>query len=403
MAETGGKNNSFFSGMYALAAIGVVVFAAAGLDLLSTRTGIIFLALYTLMAVLFITGHIKILFLGFALISTALTFSFLWISADLNIIAGPPGLIFLVMWTVVMMLFLEYFFVSSDKRLEKMDFYKKYTFLNMLQVFIIMISMALVFFGPRITALEGNTQAIVLDLVTVLVILFTASAVLFGIFIYQNFSSARFMADFAQSLSGLSSGAESEKPPVEIEKTFRRMRLFSYVLLAASLISIYLIARYRIIDIYASVMSQRNSFMYALMNFRLPPAVLSLMKTGFFIFDIIILKEIIEMLTHKKIGDLINNLIDKTAPVKGGPFSAAETGEGRLIKGFISENCALKHGTKDGLCDVCAPVLEYAMAKLQVCPYMRGNIYEKPPCSACPKDCYSPDMRAFVKDIYKYW
>ncbi len=51
------------------------------------------------------------------------------------------------------------------------------------------------------------------------------------------------------------------------------------------------------------------------------------------------------------------------------------------------------------LCHSCGELLDYALARLDRCPFSGA---EKPTCANCPVHCYSPEMRARVKEVMRF-
>jgi hypothetical protein len=50
------------------------------------------------------------------------------------------------------------------------------------------------------------------------------------------------------------------------------------------------------------------------------------------------------------------------------------------------------------LCPDCSALLDYAMARLDRCPFSGA---EKPACADCPVHCYKAEMRARVKEVMR--
>ena len=59
--------------------------------------------------------------------------------------------------------------------------------------------------------------------------------------------------------------------------------------------------------------------------------------------------------------------------------------------------CRNMHKTQ-GLCEECNTLLDYALKRLDQCPYSTA----KPACSRCSIHCYKPDMRLKVREIMRY-
>jgi len=51
-----------------------------------------------------------------------------------------------------------------------------------------------------------------------------------------------------------------------------------------------------------------------------------------------------------------------------------------------------------GLCAECADLLDYALRRLDRCPYGAA----KPTCAKCPTHCYRPDERERVRAVMRY-
>jgi len=72
--------------------------------------------------------------------------------------------------------------------------------------------------------------------------------------------------------------------------------------------------------------------------------------------------------------------------------------EKKTVAAMIRLYCRGRHGPGDGLCPECASLEQYAMCRLDRCPF--GE--EKPTCAKCPIHCYKPEMRAKVKEVMRY-
>ncbi len=61
--------------------------------------------------------------------------------------------------------------------------------------------------------------------------------------------------------------------------------------------------------------------------------------------------------------------------------------------------CRKKHGTKKGeLCAECIAINQYALQRLDRCPF--GD--EKKACEDCKIHCYKPDMREKMRQIMRF-
>lgn len=60
--------------------------------------------------------------------------------------------------------------------------------------------------------------------------------------------------------------------------------------------------------------------------------------------------------------------------------------------------CRGHHAADGGLCHECEGLLEYALQRLQVCPFQE----QKPACNRCEVHCYSKTQRERVKAAMRY-
>lgn len=80
--------------------------------------------------------------------------------------------------------------------------------------------------------------------------------------------------------------------------------------------------------------------------------------------------------------------------------------EKRLIPIMIKKYCQGNHklpraeqGIKrDGICCECHELTEYALMRLDKCPFKNNKQY----CSFCKVHCYKPEMREEIKEVMKY-
>ncbi len=72
--------------------------------------------------------------------------------------------------------------------------------------------------------------------------------------------------------------------------------------------------------------------------------------------------------------------------------------EARTIESMIQIYCHRKHGTRKGLCAECQELLDYAIVRLNKCPFQE----EKSTCANCKVHCYRPDMRERIRDVMRY-
>ena len=72
--------------------------------------------------------------------------------------------------------------------------------------------------------------------------------------------------------------------------------------------------------------------------------------------------------------------------------------EKKTLMAMIAIYCRDLHHTTDALCESCADVQTYALARLEHCKF--GP--DKPKCAACPVHCYKPAMRESIRAIMRH-
>ena len=72
--------------------------------------------------------------------------------------------------------------------------------------------------------------------------------------------------------------------------------------------------------------------------------------------------------------------------------------EKKVITLMINIYCKKKHKTKDGLCEECKELLDYAHKRLTLCKF--GD--KKTTCAKCPIHCYKKDMKVKVKEVMRF-
>ena len=73
-------------------------------------------------------------------------------------------------------------------------------------------------------------------------------------------------------------------------------------------------------------------------------------------------------------------------------------GEKKVVSKMIHLYCRGNHQSGKQLCSSCSTLLDYALIRLERCPY--GN--EKPTCGSCPIHCYKKDMREQIRIVMRY-
>lgn len=83
-----------------------------------------------------------------------------------------------------------------------------------------------------------------------------------------------------------------------------------------------------------------------------------------------------------------------TLTVKG-PRIAREQ---RTVTAMIHLYCHDQHHTPDGLCAECSALQDYAMHRLERCPFQEG----KTTCAKCAVHCYKPERREQIRIVMRY-
>ncbi|HMN14067.1 MAG TPA: nitrous oxide-stimulated promoter family protein [Bellilinea sp.] len=72
--------------------------------------------------------------------------------------------------------------------------------------------------------------------------------------------------------------------------------------------------------------------------------------------------------------------------------------EARTIRAMVRLYCRQNHHTTRELCADCQSLQDYALLRLEKCPFQEG----KTTCAKCPVHCYKPDMREKVRQVMRY-
>ncbi len=72
--------------------------------------------------------------------------------------------------------------------------------------------------------------------------------------------------------------------------------------------------------------------------------------------------------------------------------------ERQTILAMIGIYCRDHHGRRPSLCAECQGLADYALGRLERCPF--GD--QKTVCVQCPVHCYKPAMRTTVKAVMRY-
>ena len=72
--------------------------------------------------------------------------------------------------------------------------------------------------------------------------------------------------------------------------------------------------------------------------------------------------------------------------------------ERRTVREMVGIYCRGHHGEHDPWCAECSELVDYAMCRLDRCPF--GE--DKPTCAKCPIHCYKPHMRERIREVMRY-
>jgi hypothetical protein len=72
--------------------------------------------------------------------------------------------------------------------------------------------------------------------------------------------------------------------------------------------------------------------------------------------------------------------------------------EKRTLRAMLDIYCRAHHHTRGPLCEECAALADYAVRRLERCPFGA----EKTTCAKCPVHCYQPAMRTRIQAVMRY-
>lgn len=72
--------------------------------------------------------------------------------------------------------------------------------------------------------------------------------------------------------------------------------------------------------------------------------------------------------------------------------------EKAVVSKMIGIYCRFKHENSKVLCESCNELKEYALSRLEKCPY--GD--DKPTCNSCTVHCYRKDMKIRIKEVMRF-
>ena len=73
-------------------------------------------------------------------------------------------------------------------------------------------------------------------------------------------------------------------------------------------------------------------------------------------------------------------------------------GEKKVVRKMIAIYCRANHKPASGLCDECTTLNDYAMKRLENCPFGEN----KPTCETCSVHCYKSDMRLKIQKVMRF-
>ncbi len=72
--------------------------------------------------------------------------------------------------------------------------------------------------------------------------------------------------------------------------------------------------------------------------------------------------------------------------------------EKKTLVAMVRIYCHNTHKTRKNLCPECAELLDYALVRLDECPFGAS----KSACNKCQIHCYNPDMKESIRAVMRY-
>jgi hypothetical protein len=72
--------------------------------------------------------------------------------------------------------------------------------------------------------------------------------------------------------------------------------------------------------------------------------------------------------------------------------------EKQVVALMIKLYCRKKHKTKDILCAECQTLHDYALLRIEKCPFMETKTF----CSNCKVHCYKAEMREKIREVMRF-
>lgn len=382
---------------FAVLVIFVLLVAAMESEVIGRDAGAWFLGIYLVMAALFITDKIKIMIIGFVIASTALLFVVFSYAGVHGIITQTAGLVFFIMWTCIGALVVEYVFIDRAGYFEKSHLYRNYLLLDIAQVFTLMLSAGIMVMAPKLMVPGGPDNKLIMDSFAVVMFLFFISLVIMGVSLYASFSKKGFLEDFARAFYMENENTEATSEEKErFLKTFKRIRMVTYLLFVASLVSIFLVARSKILDSYMDMGYGTNKLANLIIYFareaRIPPLLSQAAKFVFFLIDVWLVFQFIQLVTGKKLKGIFNAIPEKLEKM-------LKNTEKHVMQAAMIRRCTPAHNPPAGeLCGECRALLEYSWERVDNCPIKPF----KPVCPLCTQNCFDSDKWAVLAEVYVY-
>lgn len=73
-------------------------------------------------------------------------------------------------------------------------------------------------------------------------------------------------------------------------------------------------------------------------------------------------------------------------------------GEKKVVHKMIAIYCRSHHHPASGLCEECSELNDYAIKRLENCPFGEN----KPTCESCTIHCYKSDMRERIRVVMRF-
>ena len=88
----------------------------------------------------------------------------------------------------------------------------------------------------------------------------------------------------------------------------------------------------------------------------------------------------------------------KPQGAKGRPLTEQAEREMKTLEFMIGIYCRKKHKHKDGLCEECKELLDYARLRRSLCPFGDKKTF----CSNCKIHCYKKEMHEKMRNVMKF-